>query len=37
MKQLSDIEIAQSVPPLPVAQIAAGLGLSEDEIEFYGR
>ena len=35
MKQLSDIEIAQSVPPLPVAQIAAGLGLSEDEIEFW--
>lgn len=33
----TDIEIAQSVTPLPIAQIAAQAGLEPDEIEFYGR
>ena len=33
----SDIEIAQSVQPCPVTEIAAGLGLSEDDLELYGR
>ncbi len=37
MKRLSDIEIAQSVKPVPVEEIAAQLGLSAQEIEFYGR
>ena len=34
---LSDIEIAQSAELLPIAEIAARVGLSEDEIEPYGR
>jgi formyltetrahydrofolate synthetase len=34
---LSDLEIAQRARLLPVAEIAAGLGLEEDEIELYGR
>ena len=33
----SDIEIAQSVQPKPITEIAAGLGLEEDELELYGR
>ena len=37
MKRLSDIEIAQSVTPVPVGEIATELGLSEQEVEFYGR
>ncbi len=34
---LSDIEIAQSATMLPIDQIAAPLGIQEDELEFYGR
>jgi formate--tetrahydrofolate ligase len=34
---LSDLEIARSVTPRPVAEVAAGLGLRDDEIEPYGR
>ena len=37
MERLSDIEIAQSVTPLPVERIAAELGLTPEEIELYGR
>jgi formate--tetrahydrofolate ligase len=33
----SDLEIARSVTPRPIADIAAELGLTEDEIEPYGR
>jgi len=33
----SDIEIAQSAHMLPVADIAAGLGIRPDELECYGR
>lgn len=37
MATLSDIEIAQSVQPEPVVDIAAGLGLAADDLELYGR
>jgi formate--tetrahydrofolate ligase len=33
----SDLEIARSVIPRPIVQVAAELGLQEDEIELYGR
>jgi formate--tetrahydrofolate ligase len=33
----SDLEIANSVAPRPIVDVAAGLGLREDEIELYGR
>lgn len=32
----SDSEIASSVTPRPIAEIAADLGLQPDEVEFYG-
>lgn len=35
-KLLSDIEIAQSVQPRPIEEVAANLGLSRDELELYG-
>lgn len=34
---LSDIEIAQSCPMLPIRDIAAKAGLLEDELEYYGK
>lgn len=34
---LSDIEIAESCVMQPITRIAAKLGLSEDELELYGR
>jgi formate--tetrahydrofolate ligase len=34
---LSDLEIAQRARLLPIAEIAAGLGLEDDEIELYGK
>ena len=34
---LSDIEIAQQAKLVPIAQIASGLGISEEELEPYGR
>ena len=34
---LSDLEIAQAATLRPIAEIAAELGLNEDEIEPYGR
>ena len=34
---LSDVEIAQSITPKPVTEIAKSLGLSEDDLELYGR
>ena len=34
---LTDIEIAQQAKLLPIREIAAGLGISEEELEPYGR
>jgi len=34
---LSDLEIAQRTRLLPITEIAAALGLAEDELELYGR
>ena len=34
---LTDIEIAQQVPVKPISQIAAALGIQEEELEPYGR
>jgi formate--tetrahydrofolate ligase len=33
----SDLEIARSVTPRPIAEIAAELGFTDDEVELYGR
>jgi len=33
----TDIEIAQEATPLPIGQIAAKLGLTEDDFEYYGK
>jgi formate--tetrahydrofolate ligase len=32
----SDLEIARSVKPRPISEVAADLGLTDDEIELYG-
>ena len=37
MAYKSDIEIAQSVKPLPIAEIAKKAGISEEDYEVYGR
>ncbi len=34
---LSDIEIAQAAKPVPIQQIAAKIGIFEDELEMYGK
>ncbi len=34
---LSDIEIAQGAKMLPITEVAAGLGIKEDELELYGK
>lgn len=34
---LSDIEIAQQAELLPIKEVAAKIGISEDELEFYGK
>ena len=34
---LTDIQIAQAAEMLPISQIAAGLGITEDELEHYGK
>ena len=34
---LTDIEIAQQAQPEPIAKIAEKLGITEDELEFYGK
>ena len=36
MAVMTDIEIAQQAVPQPVTQIAAGLGIQEEELELYG-
>ena len=33
----TDIEIAQSAKMLPIKEVAAKLGITEDELEFYGK
>ena len=33
----SDIQIAQEAEMKPIKEIAQGLGLSEDDIEYYGK
>ncbi|MBO4890870.1 MAG: formate--tetrahydrofolate ligase, partial [Lachnospiraceae bacterium] len=33
----TDIEIAQSAKMLPISEVAAGLGLTDDDIELYGK
>ncbi len=33
----SDIDIAQAVELLPIVEVAAGLGLGEDDIDLYGK
>ncbi len=33
----TDIQIAQEAHMLPIKEIAAGLGITEDELEYYGR
>lgn len=33
----TDIEIAQEAKMLPIREIAEGLGISEDELEYYGK
>jgi formate--tetrahydrofolate ligase len=37
MPMLADIEIAQQVKPKPIRQIAEKLGITEDELEPYGK
>jgi formate--tetrahydrofolate ligase len=37
VKVPTDIEIAQAAKLRPIADVAAELGLAEDEVEFYGR
>ena len=34
---MTDIEIAQSVQPKTITEIAANIGISEDDIELYGK
>ena len=34
---ISDVEIAQQAVPKPIVEIARGLGLSEEDLELYGR
>lgn len=34
---LSDIEIAQAAKMLPIKEVAASVGISEDDLEFYGK
>ena len=37
MGYLSDIEIAQSVPMKPIAEIASKAGIPEEYVEYYGK
>lgn len=37
MQMKSDVEIAQEAEMLPISKIAAELGLTEDDLELYGR
>ena len=33
----TDIEIAQETRMLPIKEVAAGYGISEDDLELYGK
>ena len=33
----SDIAIAQSIPPRPILSIASTVGLTEDDVDLYGK
>jgi formyltetrahydrofolate synthetase len=33
----SDIEIAQSIEPIPILEVAKSVGISESELDLYGR
>lgn len=35
--KMDDLEIAQSIKPLPIGEVAAKLGLGENDLEFYGK
>lgn len=37
MAHLTDIEIAQSVEMKPIGEIAAKVGITPDELEYYGK
>ena len=37
VEPLTDLEIARSTTPRPIAEVAADLGLEADELELYGR
>ena len=34
---MNDLQIANSVTPLPIQQIAAKIGISSDQLDFYGK
>ena len=34
---MTDIEIAQNAELLPIKEVAGTLGISEDDLEFYGK
>ena len=34
---MNDLQIATSVTPLPIQQIAAKVGISADQLDFYGK
>ena len=33
----SDLEIAQSIEPKPITEIAESIGINEDELELFGK
>jgi formate--tetrahydrofolate ligase len=37
MPHLTDVEIAQAAMPKPITEVARGLGLSDEDLELYGR
>lgn len=37
MKMKSDIEIAQEAEMMPIAKVAEKIGLTGDDLEFYGK
>lgn len=33
----SDIDVAQSIPPLPIKEIADSIGLTDDDYDMHGK